>query len=320
MNAISVTCADSFTVGGVVTGLAGGGLTLTSPGQPDIVVPAGATGFAFPDRVLPGAAYSVSVVRHPQGPAQTCAVIGGSGVVGPADVVTVDVACGGAWSQLAVGGGHTVGIRPDGTLWAWGSNAYGQLGIGTSDPLVPVAVPVQVGFDADWASVSAGDSHTVAVKTDGSLWAWGFNLYGQVEDGSAGTDRTSPVPIATGTTWTSVSAGANHTLAVRSGGTLWSWGDATYGQLGRGLSAVAASVPTQVGTLDQLDLGGGRRLPLTGGAVDRFTLGLGIQPDRPGGEREHGRQRGIPRPGGRRNHVGVGRRRPPALGGRRGPP
>lgn len=243
---ISVSCADSFTIGGVISGLAGSGLTLASPGQPDLVVPAGATGFVFATPVLGGAAYSVTVARHPQGPAQTCAVTSGSGAVGTADVGTVSVSCRGDWSRLAVGGGHTVGIRPDGTLWGWGYNEYGQVGTGAAGG--SVLVPVQVGTDTDWSDVVAGDSHTVALKTDGSLWAWGLNDSGQIGDGTIGAGSARPVQVGTLTGWTSMSAGARHTLAIRSDGTLWSWGDATYGQLGRGASAVPDSQPRQVGS------------------------------------------------------------------------
>ncbi|WP_208029780.1 RCC1 domain-containing protein [Rhabdothermincola sediminis] len=143
----------------------------------------------------------------------------------------------------------TVTIRDDdtpptsGTLWAWGYNGDGQLGTGdTTDQ----TSPVQIGTGTDWASVTAGDSHTVAIRTDGTLWAWGRNGYGQLGTGDT-TNRTSPVQIGTGTDWASVTAGYYHTVAVRTDGTLWAWGWNLFGQLGTGDTTNRTS-PVQIGT------------------------------------------------------------------------
>jgi uncharacterized repeat protein (TIGR02543 family) len=84
-----------------------------------------------------------------------------------------------------------------------------------------------------WASVSAGSSHTVAIKTNGELWAWGYNYYGQLGRGNT-TNSSSPVRIGTATNWASVSAGSVHTVAITTSGQLWAWGLNTYGQLGLG--------------------------------------------------------------------------------------
>ncbi len=92
--------------------------------------------------------------------------------------------------RLAVGWYHSLAIKTDGSLWAWGYNAWGQLGDGTTtDRWTPVRVLTGV------AAVSAGADHTVARKTDGSLWAWGANWYGQLGDGTT-TNHLSPVPVA----------------------------------------------------------------------------------------------------------------------------
>lgn len=147
------------------------------------------------------------------------------------------------WQQVAAGDAHTVAVRADGTLWAWGNNLAGQLGLGSSAGYNQFA-PGQVGTDTNWRSVAAGLSHTVAVRTDGSLWAWGLNADGQLGDGTT-TTRLRPVRIGTGTTWQSVAAGATHTLAVRQDGTLWAWGNDQYGQTGNGTNSLA---PVQVGT------------------------------------------------------------------------
>ncbi len=82
---------------------------------------------------------------------------------------------GAEWSVLSAGVVHTVALKTDGTLWAWGWNCYGQLGDGTTTDRHS---PVQTGSDTDWADISAGAVHTVALKTDGTLWTWGYNNRG----------------------------------------------------------------------------------------------------------------------------------------------
>ncbi|QKG54962.1 RCC1-like domain-containing protein [Hymenobacter sp. BRD67] len=145
-------------------------------------------------------------------------------------------------TSLAVGGYHTVAVRADGSLWAWGRNDAGQLGLGsTSDQ----TSPQRVGTATTWVSAAAGTSHTVAVRADGTLWAWGNNDAGQLGLGTT-TSPTSPTQIGTATTWASAAAGGYHTLAVRADGTLWAWGNNDYGQLGQGTYDSQPS-PTQVG-------------------------------------------------------------------------
>ncbi len=96
-----------------------------------------------------------------------------------------------------------------------------------------------------WASVSAGGSHNLAIKTDGTLWAWGDNTYGQLGDGT-NTLKKIPVQIGTATNWVMVSGGNNHSLAIRSDGTLWAWGYNGLGMLGDG-TIIDKNVPVQIG-------------------------------------------------------------------------
>ena len=125
--------------------------------------------------------------------------------------------------------GHTVGLKADGTAWAWGDNMFGQLGNNsTTDSLIPVSVTTSVTLT--WKTISTKNMHTVGVKSDGTLWTWGANTDGQLGDNSI-IDRWTPVPIGTDK-WTAVSAGIIHTMALKSDGTLWAWGDNAYGQLG----------------------------------------------------------------------------------------
>lgn len=146
----------------------------------------------------------------------------------------------------------TLGIRADGTLWGWGLNTNGQLGDGTTTFHRSM---VQVGAGTTWSRVSCGTSHTVAVRTDGTLWAWGLNSSGQVGDSST-TQRSSPVQVGTlaqlgvTKTWVNAVAGANHTVAVASDGTLWAWGSNSNGQVGQGSTTTTTySTPVQIGAL-----------------------------------------------------------------------
>lgn len=153
------------------------------------------------------------------------------------------------WRQVSAGTSHVVATRTDGTLWAWGLNTSGQLGDGTTTLR---NAPVQVGTATDWAWAVAGGTHSVAVQTNGTLWAWGANSSGQVGQGAT-TPATylSPTQIGTGTTWQTVGAGLhagdNFTLALRTDGTLWTWGQNNSSQLGDG-SNTTRSAPVQVGT------------------------------------------------------------------------
>ncbi|MCL2030989.1 MAG: hypothetical protein FWG93_05535, partial [Oscillospiraceae bacterium] len=121
--------------------------------------------------------------------------------------------------SVSVSTGHIMFIRTDGSLWGFGINNEGQLGDGTTtDRTNPEsAVKVMDGV----AAVSAGNRHTLAVKTDGSLWAWGQNLFGQLGDGTT-TDRLTPVKIMDGVAY--ASAGQTHSAAIKTDGTLWIWG------------------------------------------------------------------------------------------------
>ena len=148
------------------------------------------------------------------------------------------------WSMVSAGNSHTLAIKTNGTLWAWGYNSGGRLGDGTSTPR---SIPTQIGTDKDWSMVSAGNEHTVAVKTDGTLWTWGQNYYGQLGDGTA-INRYAPTQIGTATDWVKTFAGGsmingNYTVAIKTDGTLWAWGNNHLSQLGDG----TAGVPIKTG-------------------------------------------------------------------------
>ncbi len=119
-------------------------------------------------------------------------------------------------------GPHSAGIKADGTLWTWGLNDYGQLGNGNaSDTVFPL--PSQVGTDRDWVQVSTGYRYTLAIKSDGSLWAWGRNHRGQLGNGTT-VDSSVPIDVSNGQRWTSAAAGHQTSSGVTSWGGLFSWG------------------------------------------------------------------------------------------------
>ena len=127
------------------------------------------------------------------------------------------------WRSVPAGNGYSAAVKSDGTLWSWGYNAAGPLGLGNTTSR---SSPVQVGTLATWRLVSTGsrgDPHTAAIRTNGTLWIWGYNAYGQLGLGDA-SNRSSPVQIGTLTNWKSVGCGFDHTAAIKTDGTLWSWG------------------------------------------------------------------------------------------------
>ena len=154
----------------------------------------------------------------------------------------VQIQPGTTWKTVSAGMMHTVAIRGDGSLWAWGGNGFGQLGDGTTENR---STPVRIGAEADWVSVSAGYEHTMAIRGDGSLWAWGSNGFGRTGLGRTTGNTATPGQVRPDTTWGNVSAGDLHTVAVKTDGTLWAWGFNMNGELGDGTRSNRSS-PVQV--------------------------------------------------------------------------
>ena len=132
-------------------------------------------------------------------------------------------------------------------LWGWGYNFYGQLGVGNTTNR---SSPAQVGSLTTWSSISASPNgdHTMAIKTDGTMWGWGYGDQGQLGLNSNVYSISSPVQVGALTTWLTVSAGGYHTCAIKTDGTLWSWGRNKYGALGLSNTTYYSS-PKQIGTL-----------------------------------------------------------------------
>lgn len=127
----------------------------------------------------------------------------------------VGVGGGNDWASVSCGREYTVAIKTNGSLWTWGVNDYGQLGNNTGSLYLSKSSPVQtIAGGTNWSKVAAGAAHILAIKTDGTLWAWGSNTFGQQGQDSI-SSKSSPVQIGTDTTWTTITAGWATSLAVK---------------------------------------------------------------------------------------------------------
>jgi RHS repeat-associated protein len=145
---------------------------------------------------------------------------------------------------IAAGASHSLAIRNDGTVCAWGLNSSGQLG---NNSTTNAKSPVQVRNLTGATAVAGGASHSLALKSDGTVWAWGLNSSGQLGNGTTTTSKI-PVQVKNLTNIIAIAAGANDSLALKSDGTVWAWGLNSSGQLGNG-TTTNATTPVQVKNL-----------------------------------------------------------------------
>lgn len=138
-------------------------------------------------------------------------------------------------TAVAAGGNHSLALKSDGTVWAWGYNGFGQLGDNTgvnrstavqvvSDPIVGSPLP-------KIKAIAAGGAHSLALDVNNQVWAWGYNGYGQLGDGTT-INRAGAVPVHVLTDIVAIAAGGSHSLAVKTDGTVWAWGYNEFGQVG----------------------------------------------------------------------------------------
>ncbi|WP_052263403.1 RCC1 domain-containing protein [Geobacter pickeringii] len=152
--------------------------------------------------------------------------------------------------RIAAGGLHSVALRTDGSVWTWGSNNYGQLGLGDT---VDRYAPVQVSLPGPVKLIAAGGAFSVVVTTDDRIYVWGYNGFGQLGQNPASLPSSSTpqqVPITGIGTIKAVAAGLDHILVMNNQGTIWAWGYNGYGQLGNGTTADINSTPVSIGTFD----------------------------------------------------------------------
>ena len=151
------------------------------------------------------------------------------------------------WLQVSGGYFHTVAVKTNGTLWVWGRNSYGSLGLAYLDDYTSKSSPVQVGGDTNWTYAiaynltNAGSSR--AIKTDGTLWAWGRNIYGNLGLGDV-SNRSNITQVGGLNTWSKISG----QTAIKTDGTMWAWGYNGNGELGLG-DTTNRSSPVQIGAL-----------------------------------------------------------------------
>jgi alpha-tubulin suppressor-like RCC1 family protein len=155
-------------------------------------------------------------------------------------------------TAIAAGGYYSVALTQDGTVWTWGHNNSGQLGIGTGgDENDRQIVPVQVPNLNNIITIAGGHEHTIALCNDNTGWAWGKNSEGQLGNSST-VDSYIPIQVTGLSNITSVSGGEAHTVVLRRDGTVWTWGRNWDGQLGNTNSPLISSIPVQVQNLNNI--------------------------------------------------------------------
>jgi alpha-tubulin suppressor-like RCC1 family protein len=154
---------------------------------------------------------------------------------------------------IAAGGSHSLALKSDGTVLAWGNNASGQLGDGTAPTDHPAPVQVSgLGPFSGVVAIAAGDAFSMAVKSNGTVLAWGNNASGELGDGTAPTDHPTPVQVSglgSGSGVVGIAAGAAFGLARKSDGTVLAWGNNASGELGDGTAPTDHATPVQVSGL-----------------------------------------------------------------------
>jgi alpha-tubulin suppressor-like RCC1 family protein len=151
--------------------------------------------------------------------------------------------------QIAAGYYHSLAIKEDGSVWAWGYNGHGELGDGTTKHK---RSPVQVSGLSQVTKIAAGLYHSLALKEDGSVWAWGYNGHGELGDGTT-TNKSSPVQVSGLSQVTRIAAGYYHSLALKEDGSVWAWGYNGHGELGDRTTTNKSS-PVQVSGLSQVTM------------------------------------------------------------------
>lgn len=146
------------------------------------------------------------------------------------------------WNIITTGFEHSAAIKNDGSLWTWGNNENGQLGIGN---YTNKDIPTKVGNDTNWINVCAGRTHTIAIKQDGTIWAWGNNGDGQLGIGN-NISKNIPTKIGTLNSWTDIFAGGSFCIVKKNDGTLWAFGNNSYGELGIS-NNLDKNIPTKIG-------------------------------------------------------------------------
>ena len=146
--------------------------------------------------------------------------------------------------KVAAGNYRTVALKSDGCLWTWGENTGGYLGIGSYDGN-PHPEPILIQGFTNIIDIASGSLHTLALKSDGSLWAWGYNFFGQIGNGTQNRS-TSPIQVPGMTNVKEIAASGDHSFALKNDGTLWAWGENQRGFLGNNSNSGGTFTPVNV--------------------------------------------------------------------------
>jgi RHS repeat-associated protein len=149
---------------------------------------------------------------------------------------------GGGVTAISAGRHHSLALKADNSVWAWGQNSSGELGNGTT---TNSSTPVQVINLAGVTAVAAANSFSLALKADGTVWAWGYGYDGELGNGTR-TWSSTPVRVGNLTGVVAIATEYTHALALKSDGSVWSWGDNTWGELGNGTTGGDSLTPVQV--------------------------------------------------------------------------
>jgi alpha-tubulin suppressor-like RCC1 family protein len=193
---------------------------------------------AWSDRISTPVARGFSTCGVADDGALWCWGLNRYGKLGTGDVVArrepAQVGSSTSWLTAGVGREHSCGLQAaqnnGASLWCWGKNNLGQLGIGGSSASI-ANVPVQVGGADEWAQLSVGDQHSCAIKADGTLWCWGRATDGAIGLGSK-TQSTQPAQVGSANDWAILTVGSYLSCAIKTDGALWCWGANNKGQLG----------------------------------------------------------------------------------------
>lgn len=191
-------------------------------------------------------------------------------------------------TAVSAGQNFALALKNDGTVWAWGANGYGQIGIGnTTNSAANNWVPRQVSGLSGVTAIAACYEHALAIKNNDSVWAWGDNNAGELGTGASGSYKTTPVQVSALTGVSQIACGSKHSVALKSDGSVWAWGNNYDYQLGDG-TQVASATPKQVSGITgaiQIASSENTTLALLGGgavvgwgATERGQVGAGELP------------------------------------------
>ena len=191
----------------------------------------------------------------------------------------IALATGTTWQTVRSNVNNTFAIKQDGTLWGCGGNLYGGMGIGST--VTHISVPTQIGTASNWKEVAPGDSYSLALKTDNTIWGWGQNDNYQMGNSTCCANQLTPIQIGNATDWKSIGASnARCSFAIKNNGTLWGWGSNSSYMLG--IDPNSRMTPTQHDTdtdWDKMSLGPNHIMAIkTNGTL--WTWGGGIRRNR----------------------------------------